>query len=148
SYGYLAGDFVRDKDAVIAAVLICETALYYKLKNMTLHCALADLYEKYGYADEKLISVVLDGTGGMEKMSAIMQNFRAFKGAEIEDYLLGLNGLPESDVVKLIFPDSSWIAVRPSGTEPKIKFYLGAAGRERLAELENIVRDCSRLTPK
>jgi phosphoglucomutase len=140
SYGYLAGDFVRDKDAVIAAVLICEMALYYKLQNMTLHCALAELYAKYGYAIEKLISATLDD---MEEINAIMANFRSFqnkKDAEVEDYITGLRGLPKSDVVKLLFKDNSWLAVRPSGTEPKIKFYLGAGSEARLQELEEIVR--------
>ncbi|MCL2698349.1 MAG: phospho-sugar mutase [Oscillospiraceae bacterium] len=140
SYGYLAGGFVRDKDAVIAAVLICEMALFYKLRGMTLHCALADLHTRCGYAAEKLISVALDGADGMEKMGAIMQNFRAYKGAEVEDYLTGLRGLPKSDVVKLLFADGSWLAVRPSGTEPKIKFYLGAASEARLSELEIIIK--------
>jgi phosphoglucomutase len=142
SYGYLAGSFVRDKDAVIAAVLICEMALYYKLKNMTLHCALEALYKKYGKAVEKLISVTLDGADGMEKINAIMTKFRAFEGAEkVEDYCTGLRGLPKSDVVKILFKDDSWLAVRPSGTEPKIKFYLGGSGEARLQELEKLVRD-------
>jgi len=146
SYGYLAGDFVRDKDAVIAAVLISEMALSYKLKAQTLHEALDKLYEKYGYADEKLISLTLSGGDGMRKISAIMAKFRAFdaEAAIVEDYLTGLRGLPKADVVKLIFPDQSWLAVRPSGTEPKIKFYLGATGKsrgevtERLRVLESL----------
>jgi phosphoglucomutase len=141
SYGYLAGNFVRDKDAVIAAVLIAEMTLFYKLQNMTLHCALAELHKKYGYTSEKLISAALDGADGMEKMSAIMTKFRAFEGAEkVEDYCTGLHGLPKSDVVKLIFADKSWLAVRPSGTEPKIKFYLGGTSEERLQELEELVQ--------
>ncbi|MCL2639130.1 MAG: phospho-sugar mutase [Oscillospiraceae bacterium] len=140
SYGYLAGDFVRDKDAVIAAALICEMALYYKLNGLTLHCALKELHERYGYAEEKLISTALDGADGMEKMNQIMTSFRAFKGAEVEDYLKGVNNLPKSDVVKLLFADGSWLAVRPSGTEPKIKFYLGAASEKRLEELNEIIK--------
>jgi len=142
SYGYLAGDFVRDKDAIIAAVLICEMALFYKLKSLTLHGALEDLYSRYGFADERLISVKLDD---MKKANEIMRKFRDFKGAVIEDYNEGLRGLPKSDVVKLLFADGGWLAVRPSGTEPKIKFYLGAAAESkarveaRLCELEKIV---------
>jgi phosphoglucomutase len=150
SYGYLAGDFVRDKDAVIAAVLIAEMALYYKLKSSDLHTALDDLYKKYGYADEKLISVKLDGADGMEKMNEIMKACRLMKGDDIsavEDYMTGLRNLPKSDVVKVLYKNNSWLAVRPSGTEPKIKFYLGAAGntpeqvRMRLEELENIIQN-------
>ena len=153
SYGYLAGDFVRDKDAVIAAALICEMALYYKLKEKTLHDALEDLHVKYGYTDEKLISVNLDGADGMKKINAIMNMFRGDtmelmlneKIEAVEDYLEGLQGLPKADVIKVIFADGCWFAVRPSGTEPKIKFYLGAAAdnkekiKTRLLEIENIV---------
>jgi phosphoglucomutase len=137
SYGYLAGDFVRDKDAVIAAVLIAEMALYYKLRGMTLHCALAEVFTKYGFAFERLISIALDD---MDKISAIMQKFRAFKHGTVEDYAAGLRGLPKSDVVKILFDDKSWLAVRPSGTEPKIKFYLGAGSEARLDELEATMR--------
>jgi phosphoglucomutase len=144
SYGYLAGDFVRDKDAVIAAALICEMTLFYKLSGRTLHDALESVYQRYGYADERLVSIALDD---MEKTNIIMKRFRAYSGedvAAVEDYLEGIRGLPKSDVVKVIFKDGSWLAVRPSGTEPKIKFYFGAAGnsrdevKQRLHELASI----------
>jgi len=154
SYGYLAGGFVRDKDAVIAAVLICEMALYFKHKGMTLCDALADLFSRYGYSGERLVTIALDGRDGMEKMSAIMERFRLapdfiFKGIAIsrsEDYLEGLNGLPKSNTLKYMFSDGSWFAVRPSGTEPKIKFYIGATGEssakveEKLESFEAIAR--------
>ncbi|MDR2532240.1 MAG: phospho-sugar mutase [Oscillospiraceae bacterium] len=139
SYGYLADGFVRDKDAVIAAALICEMALYHKVNKHTLHDALDALYLKYGYTDEKLISVTLEGADGMKKINSIMKMFRSdakalMPGEEViaaEDYLTGLYGLPKADVVKILFADESWLAVRPSGTEPKIKFYLGAAGKNK-----------------
>ena len=154
SYGYLAGDFVRDKDAVIATVLICEMALFYKLKKMSLHDALENLFAKFGYADECLVSITLKGIGGVNQIKKIMDIFRydAIKllGNEnitsIEDYLNGFRDLPKSDVLKFIFDDNSWLAVRPSGTEPKIKFYFGAIGNTkdivntRLQHIEKIVR--------
>ena len=116
-YGYLAGSFVRDKDAVIASVLICEMALYYKLKGMTLHDALDGLYSRYGYADERLITMALDGIDGAARIGAIMDGFRSgaasvLVGQEIavvEDYLDGSRGLPKSDVVKFVFADGSWL---------------------------------------
>lgn len=139
SYGYLVGNFVRDKDAVIAATLICEMALFYKLKGWTLVDALENLYSRYGYCDERLVSATLDGEEGMQKVKAIMKQFREeyvsiFEGrkiAKIEDYLTGIRGFPRSDVVKFKFADGCWLAVRPSGTEPKIKFYVGAVGKSK-----------------
>ena len=136
SYGYLADGFVRDKDAVIAAALICEMALFHKLAGRTLIDALDDIYLLHGFEDERLLSVALDGCDGIEKASAIMDRFRLDPGSvfsdmrikRVEDYLNGYNSLPKSNVLKLFFEDGSWLAVRPSGTEPKIKYYFGASG--------------------
>ncbi|MDR1630164.1 MAG: phospho-sugar mutase [Oscillospiraceae bacterium] len=146
SYGYLKGDFVRDKDAVIASALIAEMALYYKqVKDMTLYQALQDVYARYGYAKEELVNAAMKGKDGQEKMGRIMSDLRV-KYAEIfaghplfavEDYkastrVLPKTGeeqailLPKSNVLKFIFEDGSWLVLRPSGTEPKIKLYLYA----------------------
>lgn len=146
SYGYLCGDFVRDKDGIIGAMIICEMALYYKTKGISLFEALENLYEKYGYYKEELISVELSGIEGVNKINNIMNSFREdifYIGKqsvkEVEDYKLGFsknldnNGiknitLPKSNVIKFILDDNSWIVIRPSGTEPKIKIYISARG--------------------
>ncbi|GAA0788576.1 phospho-sugar mutase [Hathewaya limosa] len=155
SYGYLAGDFVRDKDAVIAATLICEMTLYYKSLGKTLYEALIDLYDKYGYYKEKLISITLKGKEGQEKIASIIEalrngtfkNFGEFKVAYKEDYKLSYKEnvntgdkeeitLPKSNVIKFIFDDEAYFVVRPSGTEPKIKIYLGVIGNS-ISDAEN-----------
>jgi len=155
SYGYLAGTFVRDKDAIIAAALVCEMALYYKLKKLSLHQALENLFSKYGYSGEKLLTVITEGVDGMEKINGIMKTFREQPEslfnkdsiASFQDYKDGFDGLPKSNVVKIIFADNSWLAVRPSGTEPQIKFYFGARGdnseqvKARLIEFETSMRE-------
>lgn len=146
SYGYLCGDFVRDKDGIIGAMLICEMALYYKTKGISLFKALENLYEKYGYYKEELISVELSGIEGVNKINNIMNSFREdifYIGKqnvkEVEDYKLGFSKnldnnsiknitLPKSNVIKFILDDNSWIVIRPSGTEPKIKIYISARG--------------------
>lgn len=147
SYGYLAGDFVRDKDAVIAATLICEMTLYYKTKGMSLYEALLNLYKKYGFYKEKLISVELKGREGHEKIEKILQYMRhSMKRTlgdakivkkldyklSVEKDLININEniihLPKSNVLKFIMEDKSWFVVRPSGTEPKIKIYLSIIG--------------------
>ncbi len=148
SYGYLAGGFVRDKDAVIAAVLIAEMALYYKTKGKSLSEALADLFEKYGYYKEHLISIEMEGKDGQEKIKSIITNLRDHAPKAIgdiqitlsEDYQLSqrynasensieLINLPKSNVIKFILEDNSWFVVRPSGTEPKIKIYTSVVGQ-------------------
>lgn len=134
SYGYLAGDFVRDKDAVQIALLTADMAAYYKKQGKTLLEALNSLYEELGWYKEALISLTFEGLEGQQKIASIMENFRnnspkQFAGVEVvtvEDYSAGnVNGLPKADVVKFILADESWICVRPSGTEPKCKFYIG-----------------------
>ena len=142
SYGYLKGTYARDKDAVVATMLICEMAAYYKLRGMTLADALDDLYRQHGYSLEKTQEFIFDGYDGNEKMKAIMAKLRAEKIASIDninisstsDYLTGevishndnnisSTGLPLSDVLRFELENKDVIIVRPSGTEPKIKIY-------------------------
>ena len=133
SYGYLVGRHVRDKDAVVATLLIAEMAAYYASKNMTIYDALLDMYEKFGYYQEGLKSITLQGIEGVNKIKEIMNYFKTStieniantKVEELLDYSKGIDNLPKADVFKFILEDGSWIAVRPSGTEPKIKFYFG-----------------------
>ncbi|KAF1304904.1 phospho-sugar mutase [Enterococcus sp. JM9B] len=160
SYGYLVKPFVRDKDAIQALVLLAEVAAYYKKQGKTLYDGLQDIFEEYGYFSEKTISVTLSGLDGPAKIKQIMNKFReqapsSFAGVPVvqtEDFKqltrVGLDGnmqkmtTPPSDVLKYMMEDSSWIAVRPSGTEPKIKFYIGVkadsetAATQRVAALE------------
>ncbi|HCJ58157.1 phospho-sugar mutase [Lutispora sp.] len=137
SYGYLAGNFVRDKDAVIASMLISEMAAYYKSKGMTLYDALTELYERYGYHREELISLVIKGKEGAEKIGRIMDKMRnkppktaaGLAISEVRDYMIyeGPIKLPKDNVLYFVFEDGSWFAMRPSGTEPKLKIYIGVA---------------------
>ncbi|MDU1538941.1 MAG: phospho-sugar mutase [Paeniclostridium sordellii] len=140
SYGYLVGTHARDKDGVVSAMLISEMAAYYYDKGMTLYEGLQEVYKKYGYFKEELKSITLKGIDGMEKIKSIMSYFRNadikeianIKVVELKDYTKGMDNLPKSDVLKFILEDGSWIAVRPSGTEPKIKFYFGCNGNNQV----------------
>lgn len=133
SYGYLIGDQCRDKDAVVATLLISEMALYYRSKGITLYEAMINLYKKYGYYREKTISIMLEGKEGGEKISRIMSHLRNLNLQVISnknvveslDFKKGVDGFTKSDVLKYILDDGSWVALRPSGTEPKIKVYIG-----------------------
>lgn len=129
SYGYLKGTYARDKDAVVAAMLICEAAADYKAKGMTLYEGLQAIYEKYGYSQESLKTITLKGIDGAEQIQNIMSRFRneslPLDIVKRLDYLDGIDGLPKSNVMKFFTPNG-WFAVRPSGTEPKMKFYFGA----------------------
>ena len=144
SYGYLVGTHARDKDGVVSALLISEMAAYYYDKGMTLYEGLQEVYKKYGYYKEELKSITLKGIDGMEKIKSIMSHFRNadikeianIKVAQLIDYKEGIKDLPKSDVLKFILEDNSWIAVRPSGTEPKIKFYFGCNGDKQI-EVDN-----------
>ena len=144
SYGYLVGTHARDKDGVVSALLISEMAAYYYDKGMTLYEGLQEVYKKYGYYKEELKSITLKGIDGMEKIKSIMSHFRNanieeiadIKVEELRDYKEGISDLPKSDVLKFILEDNSWIAIRPSGTEPKIKFYFGCNGEEKI-EVDN-----------
>ena len=153
SYGYLVGTHARDKDAVVSSVIICEMAAYYKKQGKTLIDVIGELYEKYGYYVDDLDSFTLKGIEGMEKIKALMAYFRADGGSlfsgisEVIDYSLGIDGLPKSDVLKFNFDNGSWIAVRPSGTEPKIKVYYSVIGdkiedtSEQLNTLKSIIHE-------
>ena len=133
SYGYLIGTHARDKDGVVSALLISEMAAYYYSKGMTLYDGLMNIYDKYGYYMEELKSITLKGSDGMKKIDTILDYFRCYNLPSISninivniiDYKKGINDLPKSNVLKFILKDESWIAIRPSGTEPKIKFYFG-----------------------
>jgi len=149
SYGYLAGDFVRDKDAVIASLLICEMAAYYKSRGMSLYEGLVEIWEKFGYYCEALKSISMEGKEGMDRIKAIMDGLRnnppeqlsGIKVARIEDYLQRkaydvLEGrtedivLPVSNVLRYILANGSWFCIRPSGTEPKVKLYFSVIGKD------------------
>jgi len=142
SIGYLTGDFVRDKDAVISAMLITEMTAYYLKNGLNLLQVLEDLYKKYGYYEEDQHSIYLEGQEGEKKIAEIMEAFRKklpevkdMEMVRIEDYEIGKSydlklkktspiTLARSNVLKIIFSDNSWYVLRPSGTEPKIKLYL------------------------
>jgi phosphoglucomutase len=146
SYGYLAGTYARDKDAVVASMLICEAAAYYKSKGKTLYDVLQELYERHGYFLEKLESRTLKGKDGVEQIQAIMDNWRAQPPTEVngqrvskvEDFSQGLYGLPVENVLKYTLADNSWFCLRPSGTEPKIKIYFAVRGTSAQAASEAI----------
>nr|WP_302600212.1 phospho-sugar mutase [uncultured Cellulosilyticum sp.] len=147
SYGYLSGGFVRDKDAVIASVLIAEMALYYKTQGKNLAQALHDLFEKYGFYKEALVSIQMEGKDGQEKIAEMITALRNNPPSEVagvainvaEDYKLSTRvnkvagttetiNLPKSNVLKFILADDSWFVIRPSGTEPKVKIYASVVG--------------------
>lgn len=145
SYGYLSGSYVRDKDAVNGAFLICEMFAYYKSQGFSLIEKMDELYNIYGYCLNTLYSFEFDGAAGFQKMQEIMSSFRsglvAFgdkKVLQCLDYGLGLDGLPKSDVLKFQMQDNCSIVVRPSGTEPKLKIYISvsAENREKAAVIE------------
>ncbi len=152
SYGYLKGTYARDKDAVVAAMLICEMTADYQSRGMTLYDGLQELYKKYGYTEERLITKTLYGEDGSKRIKEIMEMLRnklpkcigKNEIVKVLDYKQGIDNLPKADVLKFFFADG-WFAVRPSGTEPKIKFYYGFDGEskdkvyERLSEIENFV---------
>ncbi len=132
SIGYTYGTLVRDKDAVISAMIIVEMAAYYKKNGKNLLEVLEELYQEFGYYKENLISVVLEGVEGSKRIGRMMDYFRENPIKEIEgmklslviDYLLDDTGNPKSNVLKYILDDGSWYVIRPSGTEPKIKIYI------------------------
>ncbi|MFC5403608.1 phospho-sugar mutase [Cohnella soli] len=136
SYGYLTGDYARDKDAIVATLLICEAAAYYKAQGKTLYEVLLELYAQYGTYLEKLESRTLKGKNGVEQIGAIMSDWRSNPPQEIADvtvtrvldYAEGLDGLPRENVLKFMLADGSWFCLRPSGTEPKIKVYFAVRG--------------------
>lgn len=154
SYGCLISDFVRDKDAVQASLMLCEAAAYYKKRGKTLYDALNDIYREFGYTEDALDNIVLKGADGPKKTAALLQNLRENPPASvggltvtrIEDFEteeMANRGFPKSNVLKFIFDDGSWCAVRPSGTEPKCKYYYGinAPGKKEAAEKLESMRE-------
>ena len=165
SYGCIIGTHARDKDGIVAVMTLCEAACYYKEKNMTLWDAMVEMYEKYGCYKEKQFSITLKGAEGAEKIKQMMENMRNNPVTEIAgekvkafgDYQAQnihnnetgedtSTGLPKSNVLYYDLTNDSWFCVRPSGTEPKIKFYMGVKGSSledadrKLEQLENAVR--------
>ena len=165
SYGCIIGTHARDKDGIVAVMTLCEAACYYKEKNMTLWDAMLEMYEKYGFYREKQFSITLKGAEGAEKIKQMMENMRNNPVTEIAgekvkafgDYQAQnihnnetgedtSTGLPKSNVLYYNLTNDNWCAIRPSGTEPKIKFYMGVKGTslenadKKLEQLENAVR--------
>lgn len=146
SYGYLVGTHARDKDGVVASILISEMAAYYYANGKSLYEGLMDLYEKYGYFKEETISLTLSGIEGLAKINNIMAYFREneiseinnTKVIEVKDYQKGIDSLPKANVLKYFLEDGSWIAIRPSGTEPKLKFYIATKGKTELEVIQNV----------
>ena len=137
SYGYLSGTHARDKDAVVASMLIAEMASYYKNNGMTLVDALDGIYAEYGYYYDCLETFVLKGKEGAEKIQSAMQAMREsgenlFDDLDVLlDYSKGIDGLPKENVLRFDFKDGSWAAARPSGTEPKLKLYFSVKGENK-----------------
>ncbi len=147
SYGCLTGTYARDKDAVVASMTLCEAAAYYMTKNMTLWDAMLEMYERYGYYKDHVESITLKGIEGLAKIQEIMNTLREnapkeigglkvlaardYKTDKIQDFVTGETkptGLPSSNVLYYELEDDAWVCVRPSGTEPKVKFYIGVKG--------------------
>ena len=147
SYGCLIGTHARDKDAIVATMALCEAAAYYKTRNMTLWDAMIELYERYGYYKDDIQSITLKGIEGLAKIQEILNTLRAnppkkigaydvvsardYKEDKIVDVATGETkptGLPKSNVLYYDLTDDAWLCVRPSGTEPKVKFYYGIKG--------------------
>ena len=150
SYGYLAGTFVRDKDAVVAAMIACDMCAYYKSRGKTIYQALQSLYQEHGFYSDRQLAITLEGKAGMERIGRIMDAFRLNGFPKIEgltvskryDYLTGnitcnhsgkvaKTKLRSSNVLKNMFDNSSWVCLRPSGTEPKIKIYGSVCGESK-----------------
>lgn len=148
SYGCLIGTHARDKDAIVATMALCEAAAYYKTKNMTLWDAMIDMYEKYGYYKDDIKSITLKGIEGLNKIQEILNTLRNntpesigdYKVTSARDYKMDTiknietgevtaTGLPSSNVIYFDLTDDAWVCVRPSGTEPKVKFYYGVKGK-------------------
>ena len=165
SYGCLIGDYARDKDGISAVMALCEAACYYKSHGKTLWDAMEDIYIKYGYYKETQVSIVLEGSSGATKIKAMMEDMRNTPVEKIGDYKVltfkdvekdivknmvtgetTKTGLPKSNVLYYALEDDAWCCVRPSGTEPKIKLYMGVKGtsdedaNEKLEELKQAMQ--------
>ena len=153
SYGYLVGTHARDKDAVVSALLICEMAAYYKAKGLTLFDKLEQLYGEHGYYLDALDSVTLTGVAGAARIKEMMEEVRESDAQffanvdEVRDYATGIADLPKENVIKFMLKDESWVAIRPSGTEPKIKFYYSVkaddeqSAQEKLAVIKTQIQE-------
>ena len=163
SYGCLIGDYARDKDGISAVMSLCEAASYYKSKGLTLWDQMINIYEKYGYYKEGQVSIVLEGSNGAQKMQQIMEKLRnsdiskigKYKVKEFRDYQKDISknletseisstNLPKSNVLYYDLENDAWCCVRPSGTEPKIKLYIGVKSnslKNAEIELENLKKD-------
>lgn len=144
SYGYLVGTHARDKDAVVSSMLICQMAAYHKNNGRTLIDALECIYEKFGFYLDALDTFVLKGKDGAEKIQNTMTNMRENGTSlfdnikEVLDYSKGIGDLPKENVLKYTFADGSWMAVRPSGTEPKLKVYYSMCGETKEVATEKL----------
>lgn len=165
SYGYLIKPFVRDKDAIQSLTLLAEIAAYYKSRDMTMYDGVQELFQKYGYFKEKTIANTYAGVEGPAKIKSLMKKFREeaptdFAGRQVvltEDFANNTKktadgkvselGIPESNVLRYVLDDETWIAIRPSGTEPKLKFYIGTsadtddAAEQKLTEFEKALQE-------
>lgn len=156
SYGYLAGSYARDKDAVLASMLIAEAAAYYKTQGKTLYEVLEGLYAKFGTFLERLESRTMKGKDGLAKIQSIMADWRDNPPTEVAgvkvvqtlDYEQGIDGLPSENVLKYILEDDSWFVLRPSGTEPKIKVYFAVRGDSLPAAEEAVQRLVAAVTER
>lgn len=147
SYGCLIGTHARDKDAIVATMALCEAAAYYKTKGMTLWDAMVDMYERFGYYKDDIQAITLKGIEGLAKIQEILETLRKepptkigayevlkardYQADTIKDLVTGemtRTGLPNSNVLYYDLTDDAWLCVRPSGTEPKVKFYYGVKG--------------------
>ena len=144
SYGYLVGTHARDKDAVVSSMLICQMAAYHKNNGRSLVDALNEIYAKFGFYLDALDTFVLKGKDGAEKIQSIMTNMRENGNSlfnnikNVLDYSKGIDDLPKENVLKYIFTDGSWIAIRPSGTEPKLKVYYSMCGETKTQATEKL----------
>ena len=160
SYGCLTGTYARDKDAVVASMTLCEAAAYYKTQGKTLWDAMIDMYEKYGYYKDDVKAITLKGIEGLEKIQTILETLRAdapkeiggYKVLKVRDYKKDTitdladgkvtpTGLPASNVLYYELEDDAWVCVRPSGTEPKVKFYYGITLEEADAKSESLGKE-------
>lgn len=155
SFGALCGTYARDKDSVSAALIICEMAAISKTQGKTLVDKMEELYEEFGHFEERLISLTFEGLEGTKKIRDMMQQMRenpsetygGLKVRSVRDYAAGIEGLPKSNVLRVEMEEDAWFCARPSGTEPKIKFYFGVRGKneeEALKLLDKIQKDVIR----
>ena len=169
SYGCLIGTHARDKDAIVAVMALCEAAAYYKNKGFTLWDQMINVYEKYGYYKEGLVSITMKGIEGADKIKAILERvrnnppkvlgdykvteYRDYNSKKIINYLNNIESestLPKSNVIYFDLEDGAWCCIRPSGTEPKIKFYMGIKGNsmedanKKLEELKMAVNELAK----